>query len=438
MIRHPVKALEGATAARRGEQDKAKEAWKQGEHVEAAGHALAGAIPFIGPAAARAGEDIGEGRYRAGAADVAELALPYAKYAKDIPIPSTVSRAAKVATRPGVLLKGGETAASGAYATHSMWGAMWLTKNLGGLAKMVREEWSKTGAPETDTAMREDLAHSLSGKKFDNLTPGEQSSIRVLIDRIKNPSKTEEAGPKGLAEHQKQPGWWRNPADRPKPSVRESMGLKPLQEDRAAPTEGKAETASSGIEGRMAEHKAYWDKVWEIADRKLADHLRTKGVTRPDQVDSLTDEQINEYRKAVGQRKIGSSGGSRNTQTVRDGLKSALKKGGGEPDSAAADLMLQAVRRLEPIKGVPVSTLRLREALPQLSKAEFDRAAVLLRKQRRAFLSQHADPNNISDADRDLLIEDEYERSAHEMSDEHYKPTPGKKSYYVGVSERPH
>ena len=226
MIRHPVKALEGATAARRGEQDKAKEAWEQGEHVEAAGHALAGAIPFIGPAAARAGEDIGEGRYRAGAADVAELALPYAKYAKDIPIPSTVSRAAKVATRPGVLLKGGETAASGAYATHSMWGAMWLTKNLGGLAKMVREEWSKTGAPETDTAMREDLAHSLRGKKFDNLTPGEQSSIRVLIDRIKNPSKTEEAGPKGLAEHQKQPGWWRNPADRPKPSVRESMGLK--------------------------------------------------------------------------------------------------------------------------------------------------------------------------------------------------------------------
>ena len=201
-------------------------------------------------------------------------------------------------------------------------------------------------------------------------------------------------------------------------------------------TEGaKTETGSSD---RLAEHKAYWDKVWEIADSKLADHLKTKGVTRPDQVDSLTDEQINEYRKAVGQRKIGSSGGSRNTQTVRDGLKSALNKGGGEPDSAAADLMLQAVRRLEPIKGVPVSTLRLREALPQLSKAEFDRAAVLLRKQRRAFLSQHADPNNISDADRDLLIEDEYERSAHEMSDEHYKPTPGKKSYYVGVSERPH
>jgi hypothetical protein len=106
------------------------------------------------------------------------------------------------------------------------------------------------------------------------------------------------------------------------------------------------------------------------------------------------------------------------------------------PD-AAADLMLQTVRSLEPIKGVPVSTLRLREALPQLSKAEFDQAAVLLRKQGRAFLSEHADPNNISDADRDLLIEDEYTRSAHEMSDKYYKPTPGKKSYYVGVSERP-
>lgn len=39
--------------------DKAKEAWDKGDHVEAAGHILAAALPVMGPAAAEAGETIG-------------------------------------------------------------------------------------------------------------------------------------------------------------------------------------------------------------------------------------------------------------------------------------------------------------------------------------------------------------------------------------------
>lgn len=38
---------------------KAKEAWGQGEHVEAIGHGMAAALPLVGPAAAHAGERIG-------------------------------------------------------------------------------------------------------------------------------------------------------------------------------------------------------------------------------------------------------------------------------------------------------------------------------------------------------------------------------------------
>jgi len=71
----------------------------------------------------------------------------------------------------------------------------------------------------------------------------------------------------------------------------------------------------------------------------------------------------------------------------------------------AAALILEAVRSLEPVKGVPVSTLRLRSRLPHLSKHEFDTAALELRKNQQVFLSQHADPYNISQEDKDLLID---------------------------------
>jgi hypothetical protein len=71
----------------------------------------------------------------------------------------------------------------------------------------------------------------------------------------------------------------------------------------------------------------------------------------------------------------------------------------------AATLVLEAVRGLEPVKGVPVSTLRLRNHLPNLSKAEFDAAALELRKRQQVFLNQHVDPYNISQQDKDLLID---------------------------------
>lgn len=73
-IVHPIDALRSATAARQQEQQRAKEAFHQGHYTEAFGHGLAGAIPFIGPMAAQAGEDIGEGRTAQGLTE-AGLAL---------------------------------------------------------------------------------------------------------------------------------------------------------------------------------------------------------------------------------------------------------------------------------------------------------------------------------------------------------------------------
>lgn len=60
---------------------KAKEAWQEpgiGGKVEAAGHALAGALPLIGPAAAHAGEEIGKGNVGRGLGEATGLLLPSA------------------------------------------------------------------------------------------------------------------------------------------------------------------------------------------------------------------------------------------------------------------------------------------------------------------------------------------------------------------------
>jgi len=79
--------------------------------------------------------------------------------------------------------------------------------------------------------------------------------------------------------------------------------------------------------------------------------------------------------------------------------KPALKSG------VAADLILEAVRTLEPVHGVPVSTLRLRNHLPTIAKHDFDRAALELRKKQDVFLNLHADPYNTSQSEKDLLID---------------------------------
>jgi hypothetical protein len=73
--------------------------------------------------------------------------------------------------------------------------------------------------------------------------------------------------------------------------------------------------------------------------------------------------------------------------------------------AAAGPQILEAIRSLEPVAGVPVSTQRLRNRLPGLAKNDFDAAALELRKKQQVFLSLHHDPHNLSPQDRDLLID---------------------------------
>ena len=67
--------------------------------------------------------------------------------------------------------------------------------------------------------------------------------------------------------------------------------------------------------------------------------------------------------------------------------------------------ILEFVKREEPDE-VPISTLRLRKQFPEMSKQEFDDAALLLRDQQAAYLGFYADTGNISPEDRELLIYD--------------------------------
>jgi hypothetical protein len=57
---------------------KAAEERKQGHPIEAGGYELAGTLPVVGPAAAQAGEEFREGRWRTGAAHTVELLAPEA------------------------------------------------------------------------------------------------------------------------------------------------------------------------------------------------------------------------------------------------------------------------------------------------------------------------------------------------------------------------
>ena len=76
-----------------------------------------------------------------------------------------------------------------------------------------------------------------------------------------------------------------------------------------------------------------------------------------------------------------------------------------DPPADPSALIVDAVRSLEPCAGVPVSTLRLRSRLHGFTKHEFDKAALELREKQQVFLSEHADPGNLSQEDKDLLID---------------------------------
>lgn len=70
-----------------------------------------------------------------------------------------------------------------------------------------------------------------------------------------------------------------------------------------------------------------------------------------------------------------------------------------------AELLLGAVRAMQPSEGVPVTAQRLRHRLPALGKSELDAAALELRRNQQVFLTLHHDPFSLPQPERDLLID---------------------------------
>lgn len=75
-VTSPLVTAQNLYTAHADQFGKAGEAWRQGRLSEAAGHAAAGVIPLVGPAAANAGEQIGSGDIAGGAGSMAGLLLP--------------------------------------------------------------------------------------------------------------------------------------------------------------------------------------------------------------------------------------------------------------------------------------------------------------------------------------------------------------------------
>jgi hypothetical protein len=75
-VRHPVDTYGAMVDASAQQFGKASDAAQQGRYIEAAGHVGAGTIPFVGPAAAGAGERIASGDYAGGAGEAVGILAP--------------------------------------------------------------------------------------------------------------------------------------------------------------------------------------------------------------------------------------------------------------------------------------------------------------------------------------------------------------------------
>lgn len=77
-VQHPIETGKRLVGAQVGEFQKVPGLVKQGRYSEAVGHGMAGALPLVGPAAAQAGDELGQGQTGQGLAHTAELLGPSA------------------------------------------------------------------------------------------------------------------------------------------------------------------------------------------------------------------------------------------------------------------------------------------------------------------------------------------------------------------------
>lgn len=104
------------------------------------------------------------------------------------------------------------------------------------------------------------------------------------------------------------------------------------------------------------------------------------------------------------------------SRAARAFIEEKFRKAGLSPESLFAAApparqvdvpgeILALIRSMEPITGVPVTTQRLRRRMASVAKEEFDAAALELNKRQEVSLSLHHDPYNVTEAERELLID---------------------------------
>lgn len=146
---------------------------------------------------------------------------------------------------------------------------------------------------------------------------------------------------------------------------------------------------------------------------ELTKHARKKVHGYPDkQLRSLVQQLVKdkELRRYPGFGResglLGSAGHPaayvEAARRFKEKIDAKVRAEAGSVDAAAS--ILEAMRRLEPVAGVPVSVKELRAALPVLAKSEFDGAALALWKERKVFLSRHDYPRSLPPEDLALLI----------------------------------
>lgn len=226
-----VQGIRDATVARQAQRPMAADAFKQGDYLGAAGHGLASVMPFVGPAAAGIGEEIGGGQPGQGAAHAAELLAPFgagkaADLAQDMPAlrsPITVGPGRFVKPSPGILppvlehmlptpLKVASRMLRGTPGEAQPAGVL---RRLEVRSPLVPEERSPiwAGSPESPAATSLDV-----------------SGIPTPLPSGRVPGTGEPAPPVTLPPSTRQPIW----ANNPRPSAQASPTVDPIHQDFAS------------------------------------------------------------------------------------------------------------------------------------------------------------------------------------------------------------
>ena len=177
-----------AVDAAKDQVQKARDAWARGEHVEAAGHALAAALPIAGPVAANAGEAIGGGRPGEGIGQAVGLGLSLEAPRAISSLPAAFDAVAPAAVRQSLQ----NALRDSSVAQYSRALAQTTKANKAITAEVVPrliDEGVTAGSLKglaAKTAAQIGSYGRAIGEAWDNLPPGTTTEFQPIYDRLQS------------------------------------------------------------------------------------------------------------------------------------------------------------------------------------------------------------------------------------------------------------